>query len=176
MLITPHGAELRTVVEGGTGTESLLEDQPSGMPERMESGTQNMPGIAGLRAGIGFVRRTGREAILQHEIGLLRRLYRRLSRMDGIVLYTPEPDPRYSAPVLSFNVSGLPSEETGRLLGLAGFAVRAGLHCAPEAHRFMGTLETGAVRVCPSVFSTAREMDLLAASLENLLKKTNGKH
>ena len=176
MLVTPHGAELRTVLEGGTGTESLLEDQPSGMPERLESGTQNMPGIAGLRAGIGFVRRTGREKIFSHEISLLRRLYRRLSAMEGVVLYTPEPDLKYFAPVLSFNAGGLSSEETGRLLGRAGFAVRAGLHCAPEAHRFMGTLDTGAVRVCPSAFTAAREIDAFAAALENILKKSKGKH
>lgn len=176
MLITPHGEELRTLVEGGTGTESLLENQPAGMPERMESGTQNMPGVAGLRAGIGFVRRIGRERIFEKETAWVRNLYRRLSRLDGILLYTPEPDPKYFAPVLSFNVKGLPSEETGRMLSRAGIAVRAGLHCAPEAHRFLGTLECGTVRVCPSAFTRFEDAEILTDVLKNLIRKMNGKH
>lgn len=176
MLITPHGSELTTLVEGGTGTESLLQEQPSGMPERLESGTQNMPGIAGLRAGIGFVRRVGRERIFDHEMSLLRSLYRRLAAMDGVLLYTSLPNPKYDAPVLSFNLRGMQSEDVGRELNRYGIAARAGLHCAPSAHRFMGTLETGAVRVCPSAFSVPSDMDALVWALQRILMKKSGRN
>jgi cysteine desulfurase family protein len=168
MLITANGGELATLVEGGTGTNSAEVQQPEAMPERMESGTQNMPGIAGLRAGIEFVRSRGTKRIFEHEISLVRYLYRRLARMKNIRLYTDEPDPLYFAPVLSFNVGDLPSEIVGRKLNEHGIAVRAGLHCAPAAHRFCGTLEQGAVRVCPSVFTRRGEMDRLVQVLASI--------
>ena len=165
MLITAQGSGLATLVEGGTGTNSAEPGQPLSMPDRMESGTQNMPGIAGLRAGIEFVRSRGAETIFRHESALMQRLYRRLSSMKQIRLYTAEPDPRYYVPVLSFNVGDLPSEEVGRKLNGYGIAVRTGLHCAPAAHRFCGTLERGAVRVCPSAFTRREEIDRLAQVL-----------
>jgi len=168
LLITENGSGLATLIEGGTGTNSAQTKQPEAMPERMESGTQNMPGIAGLRAGIEFVRARGTDRIFQHEIGLVQYLHRRLSGLSNIRLYTGEPDPRYFAPVLSFNVGDLPSETVGRKLNEHGIAVRSGLHCAPAAHRFYGTLEQGAVRVCPSVFTRRGEMDQLVRVLASI--------
>ena len=177
MLITPGGSSLATVVEGGTGTESIRPEQPAGMPERMESGTQNMPGIAGLRAGIGFVRSKGVGKIHEHETSLLRALYRALASMNGVRLYTPMPDTTYYVPVLSFNIEGMQSETVGRELNEYGVAVRAGLHCAPAAHRRMGTLETGAVRICPSAFSTMQDMNGAANAVRRILmKKSSSKH
>lgn len=168
LLITAQGAGLATLIEGGTGTASAQAEQPLTMPDRMESGTQNMPGISGLRAGIEFVLSRGTDHILHHEMELIRRLYRRLARMKGIRLYTEEPTERCFAPVLSFNVGDLPSEVVGKKLNDYGIAVRAGLHCAPAAHRFYGTLEQGAVRVCPSVFSREEEIDRLALVLSSI--------
>lgn len=177
MLITPNGSDLATVIEGGTGTESIRAEQPSGMPERMESGTQNMPGIAGLRAGIGFVRRHKPEKILEHETSLLRALYQQLASMNGVQLYTPMPDTRYFVPVLSFNIEGMQSETVGRELNELGVAVRSGLHCAPAAHRRMGTIESGAVRMCPSAFSTMQDMNGAANAVKRILmKKSAAKH
>ncbi|WP_416201067.1 MAG: cysteine desulfurase [Thermocaproicibacter melissae] len=177
MLITAKGSSLATLIEGGTGTESINPVQPSGMPERMESGTLNMTGIAGLRAGIGFVRRHGIEKIFNHELSLMRELHRQLASMDGVVLYTPAPDPKYYVPVLSFNIRGMQSEVVGRELNELGVAVRAGLHCAPAAHRFMGTIETGAVRVCPSAFTTMQDIQGAANAVKRILvKKRQTKH
>lgn len=177
LLVTGHGSELNTIIEGGTGTESIMPEQPSGMPEHFESGTQNMPGIAGLRAGIEFVRRRGPEKIHQHETALLRELYSDLSGMERIQLYTPIPDAEYFAPVLSFNIEGMPSETVGRELSSFGVAVRAGLHCAPAAHRYMGTLDSGAVRVCPSAFTTMADIKGLTHALRKILMKNySGKH
>jgi cysteine desulfurase family protein len=177
MLITPNGSSLSTVVEGGTGTESIRAEQPSGMPERLESGTQNMPGIAGLRAGMAFVRRKGIKRIHEHEMTLIRSLYRSLAAMDGVELYTAEPDPKYYVPVLSFNIKGMQSETVGRELNEYGVAVRSGLHCAPAAHRRMGTLESGAVRICPSAFSTMQDINGAVSAIRKiLLKKSSSKH
>ena len=98
------------------------------------------------------MREKSRERILRHEIAVARTAWRALHALDQVELFTPEPDGESFAPVLSFRVRGVPSEETAAALAQAGIAVRAGLHCAPAAHRFMGTLESGAVRVCPSAF------------------------
>jgi len=169
MLITPNGSNLATIIEGGTGTSSALLAQPSTMPERMESGTQNMPGIAGLRAGIEFVKNRGVETIYRHELSLIQALYKKLSKINGVTLYTQEPVAPYFAPVLSFNVGDVPSEVIGHKLSDNGIAVRAGLHCAPVAHQSMGTLEQGAVRVCPSIFSNMNEINSFVTTLLRII-------
>lgn len=168
LIATAGGKELDTLIEGGTGTNSISYLQPDMMPDRFESGTPNMPGIAGLRAGLGFVRQKGVERIARHEFALIQRLYGRLSTMPQVILYMPKPDPRYFVPLLSFNIKGKWSEEVARRLNALGFAVRAGLHCAPAAHKFCGTLETGAVRVCPSAFTTQWEIDAFANAVEKI--------
>lgn len=117
-----------------------------------------MPGIAGLRAGIEFVLQKGTETIFRHEMSVLCSLYDGLASIPGIRLYTSRPEPAGFAPVLSFNLRDVSSEVVGRRLNERGVAVRAGLHCAPAAHRFMGTLEQGAVRICPSVFTGSKEV------------------
>lgn len=169
MLLAADGSKLSTVIEGGTGTSSARLEQPLEMPERMESGTQNMPGIAGLRAGIEFVQKRGVNEIFRHEMSLIRSLYGMLSGMGQVRLYTKEPDLLHFAPVLSFNVQDIPSEVIGRELSERGVAVRAGLHCAPVAHLFMGTLEQGAVRVCPSAFSSPNEINGFVSALVKII-------
>lgn len=169
MLLARDGSKLSTVIEGGTGTSSAQLTQPLEMPERMESGTQNMPGISGLRAGMEFVKKRGTEEIFRHEMSLIRYLYGRLSDIGQVRLYTGEPDLLHFAPVLSFNVGEIPSEVIGRELSDQGVAVRAGLHCAPAAHSFMGTLEQGAVRVCPSAFSNMNEMKGFVSALVKII-------
>ncbi|MFR7484857.1 MAG: aminotransferase class V-fold PLP-dependent enzyme [Acutalibacter sp.] len=99
---------LGTLVEGGTGTQSRSFQMPQEAPERYESGTVNVPGILGLGAGLEFVRRRGVERICQEELQKLRYLHGRLSRLGKVTLYTPPPEERFSAPVLSFNLEGIP--------------------------------------------------------------------
>ncbi|MDF2632017.1 MAG: aminotransferase class V-fold PLP-dependent enzyme [Caproiciproducens sp.] len=169
MLITPNGSNLKTIIEGGTGTNSISMAQPLTMPDRMESGTQNMPGIAGVHAGIEFVKSRGIETIYKHEMSLVQYLHKKLSQMKGVKLYTPEPVAPYFVPVLSFNVGEIPSEVIGQKLSELGIAVRAGLHCSPSAHECMGTLEQGAVRVCPSVFSNINEMNSFVTALMKII-------
>ena len=165
--------QLASLVEGGTGTQSRSLLQPEEPPERYEPGTQNVPGIAGLRAGIEFVLRQTPEKLYREEMALVGYLYARLSKIKGVQLYTPPPKPPWFMPVLSFNVEGIPSEEVGNLLAKRDIAVRCGLHCAPQAHNKMGTSESGTVRVSPSVFTRRQELDVL---VQNVAAIARGQH
>ena len=157
-----------SLIEGGTGSSSMSFEQPDVLPDKLESGTPNVSGIAGLHAGIDFVKRNGTEKLSAHEFRLIKRLYRELSGMKNIRLYLPEPEPEYFVPILSFNVDGTDSETAAAELSKRGIAVRAGLHCAPAAHRAMGTLETGAVRISPSVFTNPNDIDKLVYTLKRM--------
>jgi len=157
-----------SLIEGGTGSSSMSFEQPDVLPDKLESGTPNVSGIAGLHAGIDFVKRNGTEKLSAHEFRLIKRLYRELSGMKNIRLYLPEPEPEYFVPILSFNVDGTDSETAAAELSKRGIAVRAGLHCAPAAHRAMGTLETGAVRISPSIFTSQNDIDKLIYTLKRI--------
>lgn len=159
MLLCAADKPLPTLIEGGTGSQSLLLSQPEELPDRLESGTVNLPGICGLRAGMEWVMQQGVESIGREEMWHLSLLYEHLSRMPRVRLYTPRPTLDRSAPVLSFNLNGQKSEETAARLNEAGVAVRAGLHCAPSAHRQFHTLPDGTVRMAPSLFTTDEEME-----------------
>lgn len=171
MLITEKGEQLDTIVEGGTGTDSIRLTQPDTLPERFESGTPNMPGIAGLNAGLSFVEHKGVTTIFRHEMELMQKLYDKLSQMDTIELYTQRPDECYYVPLVSFNVQGKDSETVAAYLNQNEIAVRPGLHCAPAAHQFLGTLERGAVRVCPSAFTNSNDIGALLAVLLKIIVK-----
>ncbi len=160
-----------TLIEGGTGSNSVSFLQPAELPDKLESGTPNLYGIAGLRAGIEFVRRNKPENIAEHEFTLIKRLYRELKKTEGIRLYLPEPEEGYFVPILSFNIEGADSETTAQRLNRYGIAVRAGLHCCPAAHRMMGSEETGTVRVSPSVFTRASDIDRLVSVLKQIMRE-----
>lgn len=156
------------IMQGGTGSNSISLTQPEELPDRYESGTANLPGIAGLKAGIDFVRTRGTDHILSHELSLITDLYKRLDKMPHVRLYTPMPDSAHFAPLLSFNVEGLDSEDCAARLSGNGIAVRAGLHCSPCAHEALGTLETGAVRISPSVFTKHSDIERTAHIISKL--------
>ncbi|MCQ2441238.1 MAG: aminotransferase class V-fold PLP-dependent enzyme [Clostridia bacterium] len=159
-----------TLIQGGTGTESINLIQPTSLPERFESGTVNMPAIAGLIAGIDFVKQKSTEKISDHEFQIVSYLYESMRKDKDFEVYTDGFD-RYSyAPVLSFNVKGKPSGEVASYLDEKGIAVRAGLHCAPFAHKKIGTTENGTVRVCPSVYNTKNEADYMLNVFKSIKK------
>lgn len=157
-----------TLIEGGTGTNSAEVVQPDFLPERLESGTVNVPEIMGISAGIDYVNRIGMKKLYTHELELTARLWSELSKMPHIRLYTNKPEPYAFAPVLSFNVEGKKSAETAAYLNDKGIAVRGGLHCAPAAHRQIGTLENGTVRVSAAAFNTQYDITALTAALKNV--------
>lgn len=162
-----------TLIEGGTGTNSREISQPEFLPERLESGTVNVSGIMGVGAGIDFVKSIGIKQIHTREMRLLKRLYRLMENNPDIVLYTSFIDEKSFAPVLSFDIKGLTSEETAMRLNEVGIAVRAGLHCAPLAHKKIGTIESGTVRISPAIFNTQAQIDYLYRQIAYIIKKYN---
>ncbi len=159
--------EVKTLLEGGTGSESLRETMPEFLPDRLEAGTHNMAGIAGLLEGVHFVSRLGTERIFAYEHELLQEAVKQLSGIRGLRLYTREGQP-FQTGVLSFTMQDREPETVARLLGEKGIAVRAGYHCAPYAHKSAGTLETGTVRLSFSPFNRLGELKRLTAALKGL--------
>jgi len=166
------GLEVQPLYEGGTGSQSSSDRQPEKMPDRYESGTPNTPGLAGLSAGLRFVlEEEGVETIQAHEQMLTERLLDRIASVPGVKVYGPPPRARRVA-VVSFTLEGCPPLNLAHLLA-SGFdiAVRSGLHCAPLIHRYLGTSDTGTVRVSLGYFNTADDIDALVAALRQIASK-----
>lgn len=160
------------LVRGGTGSYSMRMEQPADLPDRLESGTPNVAGICGIRAGLQCVREVGQERIYRHELACLQYVYERLKGHPAVRLYTPYPMYGKTVPVLSLNVGDMPSEELAAFLDAHGIAVRAGLHCAPWAHRRFGTLEQGTVRLAPSAHSTMAEAEEIVKVFLGIAEKS----
>ena len=171
LLLSSGRFQLPTILEGGTGTQSLLFEQPEELPDRLESGTVNVPGICGLQAGMEWVMNHGTAGICRQETDRMTLAHDMLTRIPGIELYTPRPREDLCAPVLSINVKGLHSEETAAALNRHGIAVRAGLHCAPTAHRVFGTVQTGTVRLATSAFTTRQEIEQTCRVLAQIARE-----
>ena len=168
-LVVRPGIELETWVEGGSGVLSRPETMPEELPVRLEAGTQNAAGLAGLLAGVRFVLEQGVERIRAHEMALTGRLIERLQVVPGLSILGPGDLARRTA-VVSITVEGyFPDQLAAVLDKVFGVATRAGLHCAPQAHRAAGTLECGALRFSPGYFTTAAEVDYVVESLRNTL-------
>ena len=153
---------------GGTGSESRQADMPDFLPDRLEPGTHNVPGIAGLLEGVRWLQRKTCPALLYHERQLLDAFAGRL-QTDGRVRLFRAPDSRLQAGVLSLQLEGIDCEQAASLLAERSVAVRAGLHCAPLAHRTAGTLEQGTVRFSFSPFNTLREVNAAADAVLDIL-------
>ena len=161
------GGEALPLLQGGTGSESLRQEMPDFLPDRLEAGTHNVPGIAGLAAGIDFVRAQRTERILLHERQLLRRAGEGMGRISRVSCFLAR-DEKRQAGVLSFTVSGMQPEQVAEQMASRGVALRAGLHCAPFAHRTAGTLPDGTVRMSVSAFNRAFEIDAMLFSLREV--------
>ncbi len=162
------------LMEGGTGSNSRFAQMPDFLPDRLEAGTHNVAGIAGLLEGIRYVRQRGVESIRAQESGLIRAMGGGLNRLPGVTAYQALRRPDCQSGVLSFRVSGWDCEELAEELGRRGVATRAGLHCAPLAHETAGTLETGTVRASVSAFNTAWEVRRFVGELAQLLDRRKG--
>ncbi len=149
---------------GGTGSQSQEAFMPEFLPDRLEPGTHNVPGVAGLLAGVKWLQQRSCPAILAHERELLGEFCKRLAGADNVRLFRAE-DPQTQAGVVSVQVDGMDCEEAAAKLAERGIAVRAGLHCAPLAHETAGTLSSGTVRFSFSPFNTRREALTAAEAL-----------
>jgi len=171
VLYVAEGVELSPLIVGGTGGYSDSQEQPAAMPERFESGTLNTPGIAGLGAGVDFIRSTGIEAIRKKEANLVSALSEGLGEMRRVRLYGHEDPRRHCGPV-SFDVEGVDLSEVGFILDREyDICVRVGLHCAPAAHRTLGTWPRGTVRVSPGFFNTDRDIELFLNAVRSIADK-----
>ena len=168
LLLCAH--ETRPLLSGGTGSASVLQQMPDFLPDRLEAGTHNMPGIAGLLEGLNYVRKTGVTAIGAHESALVRQASAGLANLPGVSVWQAAA-PQAQAGVLSFRVDGTDCEAVGSALAARGLALRAGLHCAPLAHQSAGTLDTGTVRASFSAFNTPQEAQRLVQEVSRLIQR-----
>lgn len=159
----------QTILEGGTGSNSQLTEQPDFLPDRFESGTLNVPGIAGLLEGMKFIKNTGTSNIAKHENEIICHIANGLGNIGGIEVFFPNKPSRISG-VLSFRCQKFGVEELAAAYAERGICVRAGLHCSPLAHKSAGTLDTGTVRVSVSCFSTIAQANTFVAETANILK------
>ena len=159
LYISPE-VDLRPLLTGGTGTQSELLHQPVSRPERYESRTLNVPGLAGLAKGVDFILKTGVDAIEEKEYELTARLISGIRQYDNITIWGPQ-TAKNRAAVLSITIDGYEPQDISIYLDqIFDIAVRSGLHCAPYAHETLGTLDKGGtVRISPGYFTTEEEID-----------------
>jgi len=163
--------ELIPLIYGGTGANSHADIQPRDLPERLESGTQNLPGLAGLLAAIQFLLKTGVTQIRAREIALTDKILSGLSSIENVKLYGPD-GAMLRGGAVSFNLANQDPSEVGFFLDQqAQISVRVGLHCAPDAHRTIGTYPTGTVRVSPGYFTTDEEIESFLKTIQSLNDK-----
>ena len=159
------GAEASPLLYGGSGSDSLSQEMPAYLPDRLEAGTPNVCGIAGLLAGLRYVREKGSDRILSHEQQLLRQMLDELHNASLQLFTGPE---ETQSGVLSVRSEALDCETLAEKLAEAGICVRSGLHCAPLAHKSAGTLGTGTVRFSFSPFVTEEEISRVCKVLNTL--------
>ncbi len=164
------GWEIEPLMYGGTGSRSESSEQPDFMPDRYESGTLNALGLAGLRAGVEFVLEESVAGIRSHEGELTERLIEGLLVLPGITVYGPREWERRIG-IVSFNLASHTSSELASRLDVEyNICVRSGLHCAPLAHRTMGTMESGVVRASFSYMNTMEDVDHLLDALKEITR------
>lgn len=167
VLLCGEGQMPEPILQGGTGSLSRQQDMPDFLPDRLEAGTHNVPGIAGLLAGVEFVEEIGLGAIREHEQALCRQAAEGLAAIPGVEVFRgPE-----QMGVLSFRHRDIPAETLGDALARRGIALRAGLHCAPLAHENAGTLETGTLRASFSLFNRGEEAEAFCQAVEAVCRE-----
>ncbi len=170
VLYVGNRVDLDSLREGGTGSYSELEEQPATLPDRYESGTVNSVGISGLGAGLKYIFSQGLTRIRTHERCLIDKLVEGLSNIPRLILYRAK-DGFNQAPVVSFNIEGYEPGEVEAILDQAfDIKVRAGLHCAPAAHKTLGTYPLGTVRLSPGYFNTVEEIALTLQALGKIAR------
>ena len=172
-LIVSAKRDLDSFIEGGTGSNSDKEEQPSQWPDKFESGTQNYWGLAGLKAAVEFILKTSVQKIRRHEEALTTQFLKEAQKIEGLKLYgLPGEGTAARVAVVSLNVEGKDPSEVGYELDERfGIMTRVGLHCAPLAHRTIGTYPTGTVRFSFGYYNTPKEIEKALAALKEITKK-----
>lgn len=165
------GVDIRPLLRGGSGIHSFDRHQPEAYPTRLEAGTLNSHGIAGLDAAADYLLEVGVEAIRQKEQALMRQFYEGVRHIDGVTIYG-DFSPSQRAAIVALNIRDYDSAEIADVLSADyGIATRPGAHCAPRMHEALGTVQQGAVRFSFSVFNTEEEIDAAIAAVTELAQK-----
>jgi cysteine desulfurase family protein len=168
LLYVDNKLALVPLIYGGTGANSHSDLPPEELPERLECGTLNLPGLAGLKAALEFVTQTGVTKIRKHEYQLLKYLLQGLRQINDVILYGPD-DLKQRGGAVSFNLRQRDPAEIGYILDQVDqISVRVGLQCAPDAHRTIGTYPQGTVRVSPGYFTTESELDKFLLAIKRI--------
>ena len=157
------------LITGGTGGDSMRKEMPPELPERLEAGTHNVAGVAGLLEGVRFIKRVTPEVIARHERKLLQKTASELRKMKGVTVFYAGGEAQGG--VLSLVVNGMDCNTLAYHLAKRGIAVRAGLHCAPLAHRNGGTLDSGTVRLSFSAFNTEGETERFIKEFHDIIHR-----
>lgn len=170
-LYVREGVKLQPLKQGGTGSFSEELDQPDILPDMLEAGTLNTPGIAGLAAGVNFLKKMGLHQVRAHERMLAQRFLEGLEKIDGVTVYGC-PKKHGEIAVISINLKNLDSSELAFLLDSRyDIQVRPGIHCSPMAHRTIGTIGRGTARFSFSIFNTVDEIEEALSALEEISKE-----
>lgn len=173
VLLRPELADaLEPLISGGTGSFSHLEEVPALMPDRVEAGTLNLPGIVGLHAALDWLEKTGTDAVRAHELALTEQFLRGVKAIPGLRLAGRSDTLGRAAVVSVVPENTDPSFLADALSREYGVMVRVGLHCAPHAHRVLGTYPTGTVRFSFGPRNTPQQVDAALAALEDLSRRT----
>jgi cysteine desulfurase/selenocysteine lyase len=161
---------LSPLVEGGTGSRSESEYQPEYLPDKYEAGTANLIGVAGLEAGLKFVQQMGLESIRAHALKMKSLLLEGLSVIPHVKVYGPK-DPSTSVAIVSFIIAGQSVSDIGfKLDEDFGVLTRVGLHCAPAAHRAIGSFPEGTVRLSPGLFTTLEDIQKTLSAIQEVAR------
>lgn len=166
LLISADGVEYNTLIEGGAGINSLDINMPEVLPERLEAGTLPLHAISGLNAGIKYIQKIGIDEISRRIEKLSEYYNRQMTKINGVKIYG-----KSNGSVISFNVENLSPSVVGQKLSKHGICTRTGYHCAPLAHKTLGSLDNGSVRLSLSVMNTKREADIFFEVLDEIVKK-----
>lgn len=167
-LYIKDGLDVKPLIEGGTGSNSESDEMPSFMPDRYQAGTLNTPGISGLGAGIEFIQNEGLKKIRDKELHFTTEIMSGFKNIKGVKLYG-SPNPSERVAVVSFNIEGKDPAEAGNILNEKyDIMSRVGLHCAPNAHRTIGTFPEGTVRVSVGYFNTEGDVDKLIKAVKDI--------
>jgi len=170
LLYVAPGVDVEALTEGGTGSRSEERSMPEEMPEALEAGTLNTPGLAGLAAGVRYLQDRGVADVRRGEEEILAYLLPELRKVPGLALYGPADSERRVA-VVAFNLEGRDGAHVGFALDeVYGIAVRVGLHCAPDAHKALGTFPGGAVRASFGPFNTLADAETLVRALREIAR------
>lgn len=171
-LYIKENLEIKPLIEGGTGGQSILERQPIELPERFEAGTLNVPGIVGLGVAVEFILKEGVKKIREHEKKLTRQLLKGLDEIANVKVYGPR-DAEKVVGVVSMNIEGIEPQEVGYVLDeVYEIMVRTGLHCSPLAHKTIGTIDCGTLRISPGYFNNEQDIDNLLIAIKEVSKKS----